>query len=121
MTEISSLGLAYIGDGVFELLVRTFVCKSGKLSAKTMHKASVELVNAQKQANFSEMLLPVLTEAEHAVWLRGRNASPRSTPKGATDREYHLATALECVFGWLYLNNELDRINELFSLITATL
>jgi ribonuclease-3 family protein len=85
-----------------------------------MHKASVAFVNASAQSKFSENILPVLTGEERAVWLRGRNASPHHTPKGATEREYHLATALECVFGWLYLRGESERINELFDIITDT-
>lgn len=117
MNQISTLGLAYIGDGVFELLIRAYVCRNGVTTAKNLHRTTVEYVNAVTQAGLSQKLLPLLTDEERAVWLRGRNTKSTHTPKGASDAEYHFATALECVFGWLYLNNRSDRIERLFNIL----
>jgi len=117
MSEISSLGLAYIGDGIYELLVRTRVCRQGVTLAKNLHAATVEYVNAVAQAKYSKKMIELLTEEERAVWQRGRNTKPTHIPKGATDAEYHYATALECVFGWLYLKGQTERIEELFTAV----
>ena len=72
---ISSIGLAHLGDGVYELLVRTWLCAHGKATGKGLHRATIELVCAPKQAELSEKILPLLTEEEHAVFKRGRNAN----------------------------------------------
>ena len=114
---ISSIGLAHLGDAVFELLVRTHLCVSGKETGKGLHRATVALVCAQSQAKFADALLPSLTEEELAVFKRGRNANVHTIPRSADRAEYQKATALEALFGWLYLNDRHDRINELFALI----
>lgn len=111
---ISSIGLAHLGDGVYELLVRTYLCANGKATGKGLHRAAVELVRAPKQAELSEKILPLLTEEESAVFKRGRNANVNSIPAHASRGEYQQATALEALFGWLYLRGEQDRINTLF-------
>ena len=111
---ISSIGLAHLGDGVYELLVRTYLCANGKATGKGLHRAAVELVRAPKQAELSEKILPILTEEESAVFKRGRNANVNSIPAHASRAEYQQATALETLFGWLYLRGEQDRINTLF-------
>ena len=111
---ISSIGLAHLGDGVYELLVRTWLCAHGKATGKGLHRATIELVCAPKQAELSEKILPLLTEEEHAVFKRGRNANPHTYPKGATRQEYQIATGLEALFGWLYLQGETERLNTLF-------
>lgn len=111
---ISSIGLAHLGDGVYELLVRTYLCANGKATGKGLHRAAVELVCAPKQAELSEKILPLLTEEESAVFKRGRNANVNSIPAHASRGEYQQATALETLFGWLYLRGEQDRINTLF-------
>lgn len=111
---ISSIGLAHLGDGVYELLVRTYLCANGKATGKGLHRAAVELVCAPKQAELSEKILPLLTEEESAVFKRGRNANVNSIPAHASRGEYQQATALEALFGWLYLRGEQDRINTLF-------
>ena len=105
---ISSIGLAHLGDGVYELLVRTWLCTHGKATGKGLHRATIELVCAPKQAELSEKILPLLTEEEHAVFKRGRNASRA---------QYQQATALEALLGWLYLNGQRARINELFNIM----
>ena len=111
---ISSIGLAHLGDAVYELLVRTWLCAHGKATGKCLHRATIELVCAPKQAEFSEKILPLLTEEEQAVFKRGRNANVHSIPQHASRAQYQQATALEALFGWLYLKGEKERINELF-------
>ena len=111
---ISSIGLAHLGDAVYELLVRTYLCANGKATGKGLHRATVELVCAPKQAALSEKILPLLNEEENAVFKRGRNANVNSIPAHASRSEYQQATALEALFGWLYLNGRKERINALF-------
>ena len=114
---ISSIGLAHLGDAVYELLVRTYLCAHGKATGKGLHRATVELVRAPRQAALSEKILPLLTEEESAVFKRGRNANVHTIAHNATVAEYRQATALEALFGWLYLNNAHERINELFNVM----
>ena len=112
---ISSIGLAHLGDAVFELLVRTYLCAHGKATGKGLHRATVELVRAPAQAAAAEKILPLLTETEQAVFRRGRNANVQSIPKNASRAQYQQATALEALLGWLYLRGEKGRIEELFA------
>lgn len=112
--NISSIGLAHLGDAVFELLVRSYLCAHGKATGKGLHRATIELVCAPAQARFAEKILPQLTEEELTVFRRGRNANVHSIPRHASRAEYQQATALEALIGWLYLQGEKDRINELF-------
>ena len=111
---ISSIGLAHIGDGVYELLVRTYLCAHGKATGKGLHRDTVALVRAPEQARRAQKILPLLTEAEQEAFRRGRNAHVHSIPQHASRAEYQQATALEALFGWLYLRGERQRINELF-------
>ena len=111
---ISSIGLAHLGDGVYELLVRTWLCAHGKATGKGLHRATIELVCAPKQAELSEKILPLLTEEEHAVFKRGRNASKASVAKHASPEEYRASTGFECLLGWLYLTGQMARVEELF-------
>lgn len=115
---VSNLGLAHIGDCVYELLVRSYIVAHGGVTNQKMHSLTVEMVKAQAQAEAMEKLLPLLTEAERAVYMRGRNTRVHSVPKNAEPGQYHAATGLECLFGWLYLSGQHQRINELFSFIT---
>ena len=114
--QISALGLAHCGDAVFELLVRSFLCASGKALNGNLHRATVDLVCAPAQAARAERMLPLLTEEELAFYKRGRNAHVHQVPKNATYAQYARATGLECLFGALYLTGQLDRLNELFIL-----
>ena len=114
---ISSIGLAHLGDAVYELLVRTYLCVHGKATGKGLHRATVELVCAPQQARFAEKLLPLLTEEEASVFRRGRNANVHSVPHHADRADYQKATGLEALFGWLYLRDDHARINELFNLM----
>ena len=114
---ISSIGLAHLGDAVYELLVRTWLCVHGKATGKGLHRATIAIVCANKQAELSEKIQPLLTEAEHDVFRRGRNANVHTVPHSADRATYQTATALEALFGWLYLRGERERINELFSVM----
>jgi len=113
--NISSIGLAHLGDAVYELLVRSWLCAHGKATGKGLHRSAVELVRAESQAQRAEKILPLLTEAELAVYKRGRNAHVNSIPPKASRSEYLKATALESLLGWLYLRGETERINTLFA------
>ena len=112
---ISSIGLAHLGDAVYELLVRTWLCDHGKATGKGLHRATIELVCAPKQAEFSEKILPLLTEEEQAVFKRGRNANVHSIPQHASRAQYQQATALEALLGWLHLSGRHDRVEQLFA------
>ena len=112
--EISSIGLAHMGDAVFELLVRTWLCTHGGATGKGMHRAAIRLVCAESQAEKAQKILPLLTEEEQAVFRRGRNAQVHSVPAHASRAQYAEATALEALLGWLYLQGQTERINELF-------
>ena len=101
--QISALGLAHCGDAVFELLVRSWLCDSGKLTTKQLHRATVSYVCAPAQAARVDRMLPLLTPDELAQYKRGRNAHVSAIPKNATHEQYSKATGLECLFGALYL------------------
>ncbi len=111
---ISNLGLANLGDGVFELMVRTRLCIRGKATGRGIHKAAVALVAAPAQAKFADKITPMLTPEEADVFRRGRNSNPHSVPQSASRAEYQAATGLEALFGWLYLRGETARLCELF-------
>ena len=115
---ISNLGLAHIGDGVFELLCRSYLCASGKKTVEQLHRQTIAMVRATSQARFVDSLLPLLTEEEMAYYRRGKNAHVHAVPKSATPAEYAKATGLEALFGALYLAGKTDRINELFRAVT---
>ena len=114
---ISNLGLAHMGDGIYELMVRTHLCCRGDKTVKKLHKDTVELVNAAAQAAFAEKLLPHLTEEEQDYYRRGKNTHTHAAPKAVTPKQYGMATGLETLFGALYLLGRKDRLNELFSIM----
>ena len=114
---ISNLGLAHIGDSVFEVLCRSYLCARGGKNVGNLHRETVALVKAPSQARFAEKLLPVLTEDELAYYRRGKNSHVHAVPKGATPVEYAKATGLETLFGALYLAGQTDRLNELFHIM----
>ncbi len=111
---ISNLGLAHVGDGVYELLVRSYLCMKGDQTVKTLHKDAVNLVKAASQAKFAQQILPLLTEEEFAYYRRGKNTHTHAAPKAATPKEYAMATGLETLFGALYLYGRTQRLSELF-------
>lgn len=114
---ISNVGLAHIGDGVYELMCRSWLCARGKHTLKRLHLDSIALVKASTQARFADKLRPHLTEEELAYYRRGKNAHTHAAPKSATPQEYSKATGLETLFGALYLAGQTDRLNHLFAIL----
>ena len=119
VNKISMLGLAHVGDAVYELLYRSKLCTDGHTAVAEMHRMTVAFVRAEAQAEAAAKLLPVLTTEEASVYKRGRNAKVNSVPHNADIGQYHAATGLEALFGWLYLLGRTERINELFNIITG--
>jgi len=115
--SLGVLNLAHVGDGVYELLVRTHLARQGSLRLADQHRQTVAYVSAPAQAEAMEFLLPSLTEEEHKIYRRGRNARVHGCPAGCTIAQYHAATALEALFGWLWLSGREARIEELFARI----
>lgn len=111
---ISNLGLAHMGDCVFEILCRAYLCAQGEKTVDKLHRDTINLVKATAQAKFVDKLLPLLTEEELAYYRRGKNAHVHAVPKSATPAEYAKATGLEALFGALYLSGQTQRLNELF-------
>ena len=114
---MSSLALAHMGDAVYELLVRRELCRQGGLTAGELHRRTIRHVTASAQAKAAQKIRAALTEREDAVFRRGRNTHSHAAPHSCTEGEYHAATGLEALFGWLYLREEKERIDELFSMI----
>ncbi|MGN0999866.1 MAG: Mini-ribonuclease 3 [Faecousia sp.] len=121
INEFSSLALAHVGDGVFELLCRSYLCCRGSHTVKNLHRDTVALVTAPAQAKFAEKLLPRLTEEELAWFRRGRNAHTHAAPKSATPEQYAAATGVEALFGALYLAGRTERLNALFAAVMEEL
>ncbi len=117
INSVTNLGLAHIGDAVFELLCRSYLCCKGDKAVKNLHRDTVSMVNAPSQAAYADLLLPHLTEQELSYFRRGKNTHTHAAPKAATPLEYAKATGLETLFGALYLAGQTDRLNELFHLI----
>ena len=113
---MGALSLAYVGDAVYELLVRTRLLQQGDKPVSALHRAAVSYVAAPAQAAALERMMPTLSEAELRVVARGRNVHTHAVPSGSTHAQYHAATALEALFGWLWLAGEDERIEELFAL-----
>ena len=111
----SPLALAYIGDAVYELIVRTMVISHGSIQVNKMHKKSASLVNAGTQAEMIRLMMEELTEEETAVYKRGRNAKSVTTAKHATVVDYRTATGFEALCGYLYLMGRLERLVTLIS------
>ena len=109
----SPLTLAYIGDCVYDLIIRTVVVERGNEPANKLHKKTVAYVKAQTQAAMIEALSPYLTEEEEAVYKRGRNAKSYTSAKNASIGDYRKATGMEALVGYLYLTGQEARIMEL--------
>ena len=114
MKELSSLALAHVGDGAYELLCRAYLCLRGDRTVLKLHRDTVEMVKAPAQARFAEAIRPMLTEEEMGYFRRGKNAHTHAAPRSATPQEYARATGLEALFGALYLLGRTDRMQELF-------
>ena len=117
LRSMTVLGLAHIGDGVYELMCRAYLCDKGDKTVLKLHKDTIDLVKAPAQAKFAEKLLSHLTEEEQGYYRRGKNAHTHASPKSATKQEYAKATGLETLFGALYLLGRTERLNQLFDII----
>ncbi len=118
VNNLSPLTLAFVGDTVFDLFVREkLVCEANR-PVNRLHKAATEYVKASAQAEAVRKITDKLTEKELSVLKRGRNAHTNHKAKNASEGDYHYATALEALFGYLYLSGETERLRELFDLIT---
>lgn len=115
--RLSPLTLAFMGDAVYELLVRQELTMKGSMPVNALHKLAVELVRCSAQARAYRLLEGILSEKELAILKRGRNSSSTKCPKHADPIEYRMATGVEALFGYLFLNGEEKRIRELFRLI----
>lgn len=111
----SPLVLAYIGDAVYEVMIRIKMINQGSIQVNKLHKRSSELVKAGSQARLVKLIEEMLTEEEHAVYKRGRNAKSATSAKNASIIDYRTATGLEALVGWLFLREEYDRLVYLIS------
>ena len=114
--SFSPLTLAYIGDAVYDLVIRTSVVERGNKAANVLHKTTVKYVNAAAQAAIIQAVLDVMTEEELAVYMRGRNAKSNTMAKNASVEDYRKATGMEALIGYLYLSNRFHRVLELVKL-----
>jgi len=114
LQEYSPLVLAYIGDAVFELLIRNYIVLQGHRKINTIHHEAVDIVKAQSQAQIIKKILPLLTEEEYDIVRRGRNCKTH-VPKNASAADYHLSTGFEALLGYLYLNGADERLQHLLS------
>lgn len=116
-SQLAPLALAYIGDGVYELFVRTRVIEENEnMPAHKLHKKTVQYVKARSQSQSITAMLPRLTEEEEAIFRRGRNAKSHTVPKNANLMDYKRATGFEALIGYLYLSGDSDRLNELMNI-----
>ena len=118
---LSPLNLAFIGDCVYEMLVREMLIVEANRPVNDLHRESVKYVSAKAQTAAYDKIRDALTEEETAIYKRGRNAKVNSASKHSTLSDYHAATGMEALFGWLYLKGKQERINELFTLIINTI
>ena len=116
--QLSPLNLAFIGDCIYEILVREALGCEANRPVNELHRESVKYVSAKAQTEAYAKIKDMLTEEETAQFKRGRNAKVGHSPKSATDAEYHTATGIEALFGYLYLSGKTERIKQLFAAIT---
>ena len=114
---MSMLALAHVGDAVYELMVRSMLAAEGPATVQDLHRRTVSYVRAEAQAALAKQLLPYLDEEELAVYKRGRNCHVHGVPAHANPGEYHSATGLEALFGWLYLLGRTERLDAIFQLL----
>ena len=117
---MSALSLAFVGDSVYDLMIRSYILSNGDARAEMLHKLATKYANASFQAAAAQKLADILTEEELAVYKRGRNAHSAHTPKNKSESEYHKATGFEALLGYLYLKGRKDRLKELFEFILNT-
>lgn len=121
MREISALDLAFVGDGVYDLLAREYLLQGGALPVRTLHRQKAAWVCCGAQARVLKGLWENLTRDEQETALRGRNAHVGHVPRNADPADYHGATGLEALFGWLYMTGRIERARELFLLAVELL
>ena len=114
---ISNIGLAHMGDCVYEILVRAHLCAQGRKTVQQLHQQTIQMVKATYQAKFVDKMLPILTEEELTYYRRGKNAHPHGVPRSATPAEYSKATGLEALFGYLFLSGQKERAHEIFQIV----
>lgn len=112
----SPLTLAFLGDCVFDLIIRTIVVERGNRAPEGLHKTKSKIVKAETQAKMAEQILDALSEEEQSVYRRGRNAKSYTSSKNASIGDYRKATGLEALIGYLYLKDDMNRIIELTKL-----
>ena len=112
----SPLALAYIGDGIFDLVIRSIVVGKGNTGANKLHQRTSQVVKASSQSAMIERLIPYLTEEELSIYKRGRNAKSPTMAKNATMSDYRRATGFEALMGYLYLNDKFERLVELIKI-----
>ena len=114
---ISNLGLAHMGDCVFEILCRAYLCAKGEKTVDRLHRDTINMVKATSQAVFADKMLPLLNEEELAYYRRGKNSHVHAVPKSATPAQYAKATGVETRFGYLFLSGQKERANEIFNIV----
>mgnify|MGYP003312183463 FL=1 len=114
---ISNLGLAHMGDCVYEILCRAYLCAHGGKKARQLHQETIRMVKATAQAKFADQMMSLLDEEELAYYRRGKNSHVHAVPKSATPAEYAKATGVETLFGALFLLGRKDRANEIFNTV----
>lgn len=117
--SLSPLTLAFIGDTIFDLIIRTKVIERGNAPVNKLHRYASHVVNATAQAEIVEKIKDSLTKEELSIWKRGRNAKSYTSAKNASIKDYRAATGLEALLGWLYLGGRMDRILELILPVVA--
>ncbi|MGN0482830.1 MAG: Mini-ribonuclease 3 [Lachnospiraceae bacterium] len=113
LNQYSPLVLAYIGDAIYELVIRSYMVSQGNTQVSKLHRKTSQLVKAHAQSELIEILMPALTEEEKQVYKRGRNAKSPTMAKNATMADYRRATGFEALMGYLYMKNDFERILEL--------
>ena len=119
LRQISPLTLSFIGDGVYDLMVREYIISLANRPVGKLNNRKISVVNCGFQAKCATALLPYLTEDEKVIYNRGKNANVHSVPKNASRSDYHSATGLESIFGYLYIKKDIARLRELFNIIVT--
>ena len=119
LRQISPLTLSFIGDGVYDLMVREYIISLANRPVGKLKNRKISVVNCGFQAKCATALLPYLTEDEKVIYNRGKNANVHSVPKNASRSDYHSATGFEALFGYLYIKKDIARLRELFNIIVT--
>lgn len=116
--QLNPLVLAFVGDAIYEVFIRTYLVNNNRnLSAHKLHIKAISFVKAHSQSEFMKKLEDILTDEEHGIFKRGRNAKSGTVPKNADVQEYRTATGFEALIGFLYITEQVDRLNKLLNKI----